>query len=185
MVPGSSNNEIGPIHEGPILSPVDPHEMLRLQDKQLEAELNAGSEDSWSTDSQGSFVDTTQLVVNNEQAATVNEANGTDIVEGDQIQLTTPSNPIDGGANKVAETQQLPERVARDMAFLKESWANMTEADDGMQQNVDDTSPIENSNDAGFQIHLSKNQKKAQKKLKQSSRDSYATRSKVPPKPFR
>jgi hypothetical protein len=38
--------------------------MLRLQDKQLEAELNVGSDDSWSTDSQESFVNNTQLVVN-------------------------------------------------------------------------------------------------------------------------
>jgi hypothetical protein len=107
------------------------------------------------------------------------------MVEGDHHQLTTPLNPIDGGACKTDETQRLPERVARDMAFLKESWANMTEADDVIQQNVEDTSPIDNSNDTGFQVHLSKHQKKAQKKLKQSSRDSYATRSKVPPKPFR
>jgi hypothetical protein len=64
------------------------------------------------------------------------------------------------------------------MEFLKESWANMTEADDEALQNAD-------SNEQGFQLHLTKNQKKAQKKLKQSSRDSYATRSKVPPKPFR
>ncbi|KAK2371589.1 hypothetical protein QL285_084515 [Trifolium repens] len=105
-------------------------------------------------------------------------------VEGDH-QLTTPLNPIDGGASKIDELNRLPERVARDMAFLKESWANMTEADDAIQQNVEDTSPIENSNDTGFQLHLSKHQKKAQKRIKQSSRDSYATRSKVPPKPFR
>jgi hypothetical protein len=67
----------------------------------------------------------------------------------------------------------------------KITWANMTEADEEVQQNEANPSPIEDSNDTGFQIHLSKNQKKAQKKLKQSSRDSYATRSKVPPKPFR
>jgi hypothetical protein len=95
-------------------------------------------------------------------------------------------NPIVGETSKIDETNQLPERVVRDMAFLKESWANMTEADDAAQQNVaDDTSPMEDSNDTGFQIHMSKHQKKAQKKLKQSSRDSYATRSKVRPKPFR
>jgi hypothetical protein len=177
--PGSSNHEIGPSHVGPILSPVDPHEMLRLQDKHLEAELNVDSADSWSTDSQESFVDTTQLVVNDEQAAAVNDINDRNIVEEDHHQITTPLNPIDGGASKLDETQQLPERVARDMAFLKESWANMTETDDVIQQNVEDTS------DTGFQLHLTKHQKKAQKKLKQSSRDSYATRSKVPPKPFR
>jgi hypothetical protein len=100
-------------------------------------------------------------------------------------QLSTPLHPIDGEASKLDEPNRLHDRVVRDMAFLKESWANMTEADEDVQQNVANTSPIEDSNDMGFQIHLSKNQKKAQKKLKQSSRDSYATRSKVPPKPFR
>jgi hypothetical protein len=69
-------------------------------------------------------------------------------------------NPIDGEASKLDENNQLPERVVRDMAFLKESWANMTEADDVAQQNVADTSPIEDFNDTGFQIHMSKNQKK-------------------------
>jgi hypothetical protein len=94
-------------------------------------------------------------------------------------------NPIVGETSKFVENNQLPERVIKDMAFLKESWANMTEADEAAQQNVaDDTSPMD-SNDVGFQIHMSKQQKKAQKKLKQSSRDSYATRSKVPLKPFR
>jgi hypothetical protein len=67
------------------------------------------------------------------------------------------------------------------MAFLKESWANMVEAEDEADHNIADT----NLHDDGFQIHMSKNQKKAQKKVKQSSRDSYATRSRVPPKPFK
>jgi hypothetical protein len=60
----------------------------------------------------------------------------------------------------------------------------MTEADAAFQ-NIEDTNHIVDSVDQGFQIHLTKQQKKAQKKAKSSSRDSYATRSKVPPKPFR
>jgi hypothetical protein len=92
--------------------------------------------------------------------------------------------PIDAADGQIDESIQTPDRVAKDMEFLKESWANMTEADETLQ-NVADTSLIADSNDQGFQIHLSKNQKKAQKKLKQSSRESYATRSKVPPKPFK
>jgi hypothetical protein len=48
---GSSSHEIRPNHGGPILSLVDPNEVLRLQDKQLEAEINDASDDSWSTDS--------------------------------------------------------------------------------------------------------------------------------------
>jgi hypothetical protein len=71
------------------------------------------------------------------------------------------------------------------MHFLKQSWANMTEAAEEELQQVDDTSLPTNSNEQGFQLHLTKQQKKAQKKITQSSRDSYATRSKVPPKPFR
>jgi hypothetical protein len=37
----------------------------------------------------------------------------------------------------------------------------------------------------GFQLKVSKGQKKAQKKLNQSSMDSYATRSRVTQKPFK
>jgi hypothetical protein len=37
----------------------------------------------------------------------------------------------------------------------------------------------------GFQIRLSKGHKRSQKKKNQSSRDSYATRSRVNPKPFK
>jgi hypothetical protein len=174
----SSTRDVGSsqVNEVPILSPVDPQVLLRLQDKQLEGELNDDSEDGWSTASRDSFVSNTQLVVNEGQ-----EATGTTPVHNSN----TPLHPIDGENKNLEEPNRLHDRVIRDMAFLKESWANMTEADEEVQQNEANPSPIEDSNDTGFQIHLSKNQKKAQKKLKQSSRDSYATRSKVPPKPFR
>jgi hypothetical protein len=77
-----------------------------------------------------------------------------------------------------------PVRVQKDMAFLKESWVNMVEMEEN--QNIDqaDTSVGHLSED-GFQVKLSKNQKKAQKKASQSSKDSYATRSKVNLKPFK
>jgi hypothetical protein len=39
--------------------------------------------------------------------------------------------------------------------------------------------------DDGFQIQMSKHQKKAQKRTTISSKDSYATRSKVSSKPFK
>jgi hypothetical protein len=179
---GSSSHEQGDCV--PVLCPVEPGEMLRMQDRQLEAEINEGSDDGWSTDSQESFVNNTQLVENEEQAAGANDHVHNNSAASQQ-HLTTPLNPIVGETSKFVENNQLPERVIKDMAFLKESWANMTEADEAAQQNVaDDTSPMD-SNDVGFQIHMSKQQKKAQKKLKQSSRDSYATRSKVPLKPFR
>jgi hypothetical protein len=173
----------------PVLSTVSPQELLRLQDKQLEKELNDVSADNWSTDSQESFVDTTQQVREDRHMA------GDNNIESDSItHINSPiiqedirkiaSVPIVGEASKTDESIQTPDRVVRDMTFLKESWANMTEADDALQI-VDDTSLIDNSNEQGFQIQMSKNQKKAQKKLKQSSKDSYATRSKVPPKPFK
>jgi hypothetical protein len=73
----------------------------------------------------------------------------------------------------------------QDMAFLKESWANMVEAEEEATTEANETEQREDNFDDGFQVHLSKNQKKAQKKLKCPSKDSYATRSKVAPKPFR
>jgi hypothetical protein len=183
---GSSTRDVGPsqVNEVPILSPVDPQVLLRLQDKQLEGELNDDSEDGWSTASRDSFVNNTQLVVNEgHEAARTTPVHNSNTAEAHQ--LSTPLHPIDGEANQLEEPNRLHDRVIRDMVFLKESWANMTEADEEVQQNVANSSPSEESTDTGFQIHLSKNQKKAQKKLKQSSKDSYATRSKVPPKPFR
>jgi hypothetical protein len=79
-----------------------------------------------------------------------------------------------------------PTRVAQDMEFLKDSWANMAETEDELQKKLEDTGQLEALVDDGFQIHLSKGQKRVQKKLKQSSKDSYATRSKgVSPRPFK
>jgi hypothetical protein len=46
--------------------------------------------------------------------------------------------------------------------------------------NLEATAP-----DEGFTVAISKHRKKIQKKKTQSSKDSYATRSKVPPKPFK
>jgi hypothetical protein len=72
------------------------------------------------------------------------------------------------------------------MAFLKESWANIVDAEEENQMNLADTGQHDDLQDEGFQMQLSKSQKKAQKKLKHSSRDSYTTRSKgVSQKPFR
>jgi hypothetical protein len=160
-----------------ILSRVSPQELLRVQDKQLENELNDGSDDSLSTDSQGSFVYTTQLVVeevagvNNKESDPTTQCNSP-LIQEDIRQVTTVTTmSMVGETSKIDESVQIPDRVVSDMAFLKESWANLTEADAALQ-NVEDTNLTA---DQGFQIHMSKNQKKAQKKLKQSSRDSYAT----------
>jgi hypothetical protein len=182
-----SNLQVAVPHMQPhILSPVSPQELLRRQDKQLENELNADYEGSWDTDSQGSFVETTQLDaagVQNKELVIYTQGNSPLIPAGIRHEKTVTTVPM-GGETSTAEANQIPDRVVSDMAFLKESWANMTEADAAFQ-NIEDTNHIVDSADQGFQIHMSKHQKKAQKTVKSSSRDSYATRSKVPPKPFR
>jgi hypothetical protein len=67
------------------------------------------------------------------------------------------------------------------MVFLNESWANMVEnEEEDTSLNQAPSLPVEN-----FQVVLSKGQKRAQKKLNTSSKDSYATRSKVSQKPFK
>jgi hypothetical protein len=164
----------------PILQPVSPNSLLKGQDKQLETDLNDDEED-WSSDSQDSVVKDTQI-----------EAGGMVLVEdacvegGTHKEITEVSTPTTfvppfADTSRPAEALITPERVAKDMAFLKESWANMVEEEEDNNQRVEDTTLQAD----GFQIHLSKNKKKAQKKLLHSSRDSYATRSRVPPKPFK
>jgi hypothetical protein len=59
----------------------------------------------------------------------------------------------------------------------------MVDAEDESMKLLEDTG--QGLDEDGFQLQISKNQKKAQKKLKQLSRDTYSTRSKVPPKPFK
>jgi hypothetical protein len=165
---------------GPILVPVSPKSLLRAQDKQLENELNDDDVD-WSTDSQESVVKESQ---DDDGCMAVVEGacvEGNHNKEIEVINTPTPFVPPAGGeTSKFMDALLTPSRVAKDMAFLKESWANMVEAEDNTTQNMETA-----AQDEGFQIHLSKNKKKTQKKLMQSSRDSYATRSRVPPKPFR
>jgi hypothetical protein len=165
-----------------ILSPVSPKQRLLEQDKQLEQELNEDTDVSWSTDS---FVDTTQdgaeaLNVNANTMNHVSRGYSSPRQEVNKI-VSNVSAPGDGEASKHTP---ISDKVARDMAFLKESWANMTEADEAFQT-VDTTCHDAGNTDQGFQVHMSRQQKKTLKKVKHSSRDSYATRSKVPSKPFR
>jgi hypothetical protein len=165
-----------------ILSPVSPKQRLLEQDKQLEQELNEDTDVSWSTDS---FVDTTQdgaeaLNVNANTMNHVSRGYSSPRQEVNKI-VSNVSAPGDGEASKHTP---ISDKVARDMAFLKESWANMTEADEAFQT-VDTTCHDAGNTDQGFQVHMSRQQKKTLKKVKHSSRDSYATRSKVASKPFR
>ena len=74
------------------------------------------------------------------------------------------------------------------MDFLNESWANMAEDADAEARLLAslEKEPVNCQHDnEGFQVQISKHQKKIQRK-KQISRDSYATRSKgTNPKSFR
>ncbi|WJX20322.1 hypothetical protein P8452_09890 [Trifolium repens] len=68
------------------------------------------------------------------------------------------------------------------MEFLKESWANMAEEADN---EADDSTLVATIPDEGFTVAISKHQKKILRKKTQPSKDSYATRSKVPSRPFK
>jgi hypothetical protein len=94
-----------------------------------------------------------------------------------------------------ADLRQTPDRILKDMEFLKASWAAMAEeeeegsqnleaAENDMQNQEDADNDMQQHND-GFQVSLSKHQKKAQRKKIQSSKESYATRSRVNSKPFK
>jgi hypothetical protein len=126
----------------------------------LEQDLNANVNDE-DTSSQDSFVDATQM-------------DGQIVVAQNQDQ---PLNVESAGQFPI------PDRVVQDMAFLKQSWANMVDAEEESRKLLEDTD--QGVDEEGFQLQISKNQKRAQKKLKQLSRDTYSTRSKVPPKPFK
>jgi hypothetical protein len=104
-----------------------------------------------------------------------------DIVESVEGSSTQGSFVAGTQAVQSEEKQSTPERVKKDMVFLKDSWANMAELEEN------EPSPHMESHQSveGFQLKFSKTQKKAQKRLNQSSKDSYATRSKVNQKPFK
>lgn len=148
---------------------------FREQDKQLEAEVNEeleretnidkATKDASSSSMQGSFVDATQA----------------------QVQDDNLSNE-DGAHSGSSHLIKTPDRVMKDMEFLKTSWENLVEdVDDEVNLIADlEKEHVETSPDVdaeGFQIMLSKKQKKAQKKLIHSSRNTYATRSQVSSKP--
>jgi hypothetical protein len=151
--------EVG-LEDAAILSPVSPRSLIREQDKALEQDLNANVNNE-DTSSQDSFVDATQM-------------DGQIVVAQNQDQ---PLNVESAGQFPI------PDRVVQDMAFLKQSWANMVDAEEESRKLLEDTD--QGVDEEGFQLQISKNQKRAQKKLKQLSRDTYSTRSKVPPKPFK
>jgi hypothetical protein len=121
--------------------------------------------------------------VSSSQGSIVKDSQG---VEDKNKAIVVSSMPFqDTTTHDVAgASSQPPDRVLKDMAFLKESWANMVEAEETTHEVLHEKDQMESTAD-GFQVQLTKNQKRAQKRLNQSSKDSYATRSKVVPKPFR
>ncbi|MCH87332.1 hypothetical protein A2U01_0008200, partial [Trifolium medium] len=138
----------------------DPVALFKEQDRMLEAELNADNIMN---------VNTSKATVTSSQSSFVNA-----------------TEEQEKGSSSVSESlDATPDRVKSDMAFLNDSWANMVENEDEearlMEQlEKDPTQPAEN-----FQMKMCKGQKKSQKKQNQSSRDSYATRSRVTQKPFK
>jgi hypothetical protein len=134
----------------------------------LEEELNDSSKHLEEELNENSVRD-----ANKELNASQSSSKGS-FVDATQINIEDTSSSVD--------TRQTHDRVLQDMAFLNESWANMVETEEEANKVLEDSGP---NQDEGFQVSMSKNQKKAQKKLKQSSRDSYTTRLKGPNKPFK
>jgi hypothetical protein len=149
-----------------ILTPLSPNSIRREKDKLLEQELNLNEDEADAFSSDESFVNASQVIENIIPS----------VIPGD-CQVMVLHKPINSLAGQPSN-RITPDRVVKDMEFLRESWANLADAEDNnndmMHTAVD-----------GFQVQLSKQQKRAQKKNLQTSRDSYATRSKVSPKPFK
>jgi hypothetical protein len=139
---------------------VDPKALLLAQDIPLENELNKNLEPILtpipSASSQGSMVNATQVQSGSK-----------------------------GNSSNSASLLGTPERVIKDMNFLKNSWAVMVEEEEEEDDQIEDTAINEVLQDSGFQVVLSKAQKINQKKKKQTSGNSYGTRSRVNQKPFK
>ncbi|KAK2400289.1 hypothetical protein QL285_050002 [Trifolium repens] len=144
-----------------IVTVLEPVEIFLEQDRRLEDDLNKVNDqqlvdnDFEDTSSQGSFVESTQVISHN------------------------------SACNDSEKRIETPDRVIKDMDFLKNSWANMVENEDEEARLTEFLEKEPTQSADGFQIKLSKGQKRSQKKQNQSSRDSYATRSRVNPKPFK
>jgi predicted nucleic acid-binding protein len=135
------------------------HQNPKEADLQLEDELN----ENFNGDKQANFTDS-------------DESTQGSFVDATQHQLMVREDTNIG-------TVLSPVRVAKDMEFLKNSWANMMEEEEA-DKVLDDPGPSTNPN-AGFQLVLSKNQRKGQKRTTVANRDSYTTRSKGTSKPFK
>jgi hypothetical protein len=145
----SINNEIllseaqmGNIQLEPVLSPLSPRTIQIQQDNLLEKELNEGMvSESDDSSSQGSIVKDSQDVDNRNKAIVV--------VSMPDFALQNVDMAIHEVVGASSQPIQPADRVLKDMAFLKESWANMVEADEGTHEIEKDQ--VEGNAD-GFQI---------------------------------
>jgi hypothetical protein len=138
---------------------LSPRDNFRKADLQLEDELN----ENINGDKQTNFTDS-------------DESTQGSFVDATQHQLMVREDTHIGAVLS-------PVRVAKDMEFLKNSWANMMEEEEA-DKVLEDPGPSANPN-AGFQLVLSKNQRKGQKRATVANMDSYTTRSKGTSKPFK
>jgi hypothetical protein len=162
----ASQEPVNVLQHLPVIVPVvdailTPVETFKAQDKQIEDDLNTvrvdDDDDTLSgSDSSASFVDATQN------------------------QITTAS-----ASTASPEQSSTPDRIVKDMEFLKNSWANMAEEEENQLVVDAAVQAAHQDPDEGFTVSMSKHQKKVQRKKIHSSKDSYATRSKVPSKPFK
>jgi hypothetical protein len=119
-----------------VLSPVSPAQIFRNQDQQLQRELNdnveAAAEKMMSeAESSASFVGDTQ----NQRG-------------------------VNSDFTASAETRQTPDRVIKDMDFLRTSWANMAEEEEEPDSDSVAAADLLQQGDDGFQVSISKHQKK-------------------------
>ncbi|KAK2410738.1 hypothetical protein QL285_046086 [Trifolium repens] len=131
--------------ETAVLSPV---ELFKAQDIQLEQYLNANvvvADGLVQSGSDESIVNATQSQVG------IASASNTDV----QVQVGNAS-----ASNADVDQRQTPDRIIKDMQFLKESWAAMAEEEENL---VISENEVEIQND-GFQVSMSKHQKKVLKK---------------------
>ncbi|WJX89597.1 hypothetical protein P8452_71581 [Trifolium repens] len=127
--------------ETAVLSPV---ELFKAQDIQLEQYLNANvvvADGLVQSGSDESIVNATQSQVG------IASASNTDV----QVQVGNAS-----ASNADVDQRQTPDRIIKDMQFLKESWAAMAEEEENL---VISENEVEIQND-GFQVSMSKHQKK-------------------------
>lgn len=147
-------------------------DLLKEQDMVLEQELNEQHQ--------------------NIMVARVNDdgsSTGSEFVDETQTNLVTDSMDEDESIETPAQLQvalvSSADTNQKNMNFLKESWNNMAE-------NVNEEAGLlaileketVSTDDDGFQIQMSKHQKKTQRK-KQINRENYATRSRGSNKPFK